>query len=95
MVYTADTRYDESLVPYLKDADLLITEASFYADFNAAQYGHMNSQEAGRLASKADVKKLMLSHFPHFGNIQQLKDEAAEVFNGEILLAEIGLQVII
>ncbi|WNR45319.1 MBL fold metallo-hydrolase [Paenibacillus roseipurpureus] len=95
LAYTADTRYDETLVPYLKDADLLITESSFYADFHAAQYGHMNSYEAGKLASKANVKKLLLSHLPHFGNTQLLKEEAAVMFNGEILLAEFGLQVVI
>ncbi|RTE07110.1 MBL fold metallo-hydrolase [Paenibacillus whitsoniae] len=93
LVYTADTRYDETLVPYLKDADLLITESSFYSDFNAAQYGHMNAHEAGRLAAMAGVKKLLLSHFPHFGDIQVMKDEASVMFDGDILLAEFGMQV--
>ncbi|NQX58164.1 MBL fold metallo-hydrolase [Paenibacillus qinlingensis] len=95
LVYTADTRYDESLVPYLKDADLLITEASFYANFDAARYGHMTSTEAGLLASKAGVKKLLLTHLPHFGDIQLLKEEAALMFQGEVILAECGLQVVL
>lgn len=95
LVYTADSRYDETLVPYLKDADLLITEASFYANFDAARYGHMNSTEAGKLASKAGVKKLLLTHLPHFGDIQLLREEAALMFSGEIVLAEYDLQVVL
>ncbi|CAH1227960.1 hypothetical protein PAECIP111891_06215 [Paenibacillus allorhizoplanae] len=95
LVYTADTRYDESLVPYLRDADLLLTEASFYANFDAARYGHMTSTEAGLLASKAGVKKLLLTHLPHFGEIQVLREEAALMFSGEVVLADLGLQVVL
>ncbi|OCT13466.1 hypothetical protein A8709_17830 [Paenibacillus pectinilyticus] len=90
LVYTADTRYDESLIPHIQGADLLITEASFYAEFNASQYGHMTSIEAGRLAAKAEVKSLMLSHLPHFGDIQLLKQEAETMFSGKVMLAEFG-----
>lgn len=92
LAYTADTRYDESLVRYLKDADLLITECSFYAGTNAGQYGHMNSHEAGKLAAAAGVKKLVLSHLPHFGELPLLKEEAGTLYSGEIVLAEMGLK---
>ncbi|WP_127582910.1 MBL fold metallo-hydrolase [Paenibacillus koleovorans] len=91
LVYTADTRYDESLIPHLSGADLLITEASFYADFDAGRYGHMTSAEAAKLASAAGVKRLMLSHLPHFGEIERLKAEAAAVYSGDIVLAELGM----
>ncbi|MDF2922521.1 MAG: fold metallo-hydrolase [Paenibacillaceae bacterium] len=93
LVYTADTRYDESLVPYMLDADLLITECSFYANFNASQYGHMNAHEAGKLAAKAGARSLLLSHLPHFGDVQVLKEEAAAFFTGEIQVAALGLEV--
>jgi ribonuclease BN (tRNA processing enzyme) len=95
LVYTADTRYDETLIPYLKDADLLITEASFYTNFDAAKYGHMNAVEAGKLATEAGVKKLLLTHLPHFGDIQVLREEAALTFKGEVVLADLGLQVVL
>ncbi|OAS15753.1 MBL fold metallo-hydrolase [Paenibacillus oryzisoli] len=95
LVYTADTRYDETLIPHLQDADLLMTEASFYANFDAARYGHMNSSEAGLLASKAGVKKLLLTHLPHFGDIQLLREEASRNFSGEVVLAEYGLQIVL
>ncbi|MNG39786.1 ribonuclease Z [compost metagenome] len=55
----------------------------------------MTSTEAGLLASKAGVKKLLLTHLPHFGDIQLLKEEAALMFQGEVILAECGLQVVL
>lgn len=93
LVYTADTRYDESLLPAIRDADLLITESSFYAGFDAAKFGHMNAPEAGRLAAKACAKRLVLSHLPHFGDIQSMQAEAEEEFGGEVTVAEFGLEL--
>lgn len=96
IVYTADTYYDDSLIDFCRDADLLIAETSFYAEFmNARDYGHMNAAEVGQLAAKADVKKLILTHLPHFGNIGILAEEAAEFYKGECLLARCGLELIL
>lgn len=93
IVYTADTYYNDSLIEYCKDADLLIAETSFYAEYEAKKYGHMNTLEVGKLATEANVKRLVLTHLPHFGNVQQLMDEVKDIFAGEALLAETGLVI--
>jgi ribonuclease BN (tRNA processing enzyme) len=93
LVYTADTRYNEALLPWLQDADLLITESSFYNGQDAGRYGHMTAAEAGRLAAKAGAKRLVLSHLPHFGELSLLREEAAAEFSGDIILPEAGLQL--
>ncbi len=93
LVYAADTRYNEALLPWLQDADLLIAESSFYNGQEAARYGHMTAAEAGRLAAKAGAKRLVLTHLPHFGELRQLREEAAAEFGGEIILPEPGLQL--
>ncbi|MNC53999.1 ribonuclease Z [compost metagenome] len=95
LVYTADTRYNEALLPWLQDADLLIAESSFYNGQDAGLYGHMTAAEAGRLAAAAGAKRLVLSHLPHFGEISILREEAAAVFSGEIILPEPGMQITI
>ncbi len=95
LVYTADTRYNEALLPWLQDADLLIAESSFYNGQEAARYGHMTAAEAGRLAAKAGAKRLVLTHLPHFGELSQLREEAAAEFGGEIILPEPGMQLIV
>lgn len=95
LVYTADTSYFEDLVAFSKDADILLCESNFYKGMDSAAAGHMTSEQAGTLASLARVKKLILTHLPHFGSLNQLKLEAAEQYQGEIILAEKGLSVAI
>ncbi|GEL78374.1 MBL fold metallo-hydrolase [Tenuibacillus multivorans] len=91
IVYTADTAYFKDLVHFSKDADLLIAETSFYKGMNGAKAGHMTSEEVGQLADQAQVKEVWLSHLPHFGEHQQLLDEASEIYNGPMQLAYEGL----
>jgi ribonuclease BN (tRNA processing enzyme) len=94
LVYTADTSFDESLIDWCQGADLLIAECSFYADFaKAKDYGHMNAVEVGRLAALAKVNKLVLTHLPHFGEVQKLVDEVKEIYSGEAELARSGLEL--
>lgn len=91
IVYTADSSYKEEFNTFAKNADLLICETSFYANQDGKPYGHMNSTEAAMIAKDASVKKLVLTHLPHFGEHSQLVYEARAVFNGEVVLAKKGL----
>ncbi|RKD75660.1 ribonuclease BN (tRNA processing enzyme) [Sinobaca qinghaiensis] len=90
LFYTADTSYFEKMAEWAEGADLLIAEASLYSGQDGSGPGHMNSVEAGRLAAHAEVKELLLTHLPHFGNHQQLVKEAASVYDGMIHLAASG-----
>ncbi len=87
LVYTADTAFKEELIPFSTEADLLLCECNFYGDQNGINAGHMTSYDAATLAKKAKVKNLMLTHLPHWGNLEQLREEAAEIFHGPISLA--------
>ncbi|MCR2821041.1 MBL fold metallo-hydrolase [Lederbergia panacisoli] len=93
LVYTADSAYFDDLISFSKDADILLAESNFYKGMNGADAGHMTSEEAGKLAKKANVKKLVLTHLPHFGDLNQLKAEAAEYFKQEVILASKGLKL--
>jgi ribonuclease BN (tRNA processing enzyme) len=90
MVYMADTYYDERLIPICEDADLLITGASYYADMDAKKFYHMNTLEIGKLATEANVRRLVLTRLPHVGNREKLVDEVSEVYKKEIILAKMG-----
>ncbi|WP_048602386.1 MBL fold metallo-hydrolase [Rubeoparvulum massiliense] len=91
IVYTADTAFFPKLVDFAADADLLVAECSFYGGMDAQAYGgHMNSYDVGRLAAEARVGSLLLTHLPHFGQHDQLLEEAAEHFTGPIALAREG-----
>lgn len=91
VVYTADTAFSKDWIPFCQEADLLVAECSFYRAQNGSAHGHMNSEEAAVIAEEAEVKELILTHLPHFGEHQSLKREAKKTYNGKIHLAKEGL----
>lgn len=91
LVYTADTAYDPSLASFAMNADLLITDCNFYKGMDATSSGHMTSEECAKIAEESCVGTLILSHLPQFGNLEQLRSEAEEIFSCEVLLASEGL----
>ncbi|WP_240374750.1 MBL fold metallo-hydrolase [Bacillus piscicola] len=93
LFYTADTSYSETLAQAAAGTDLLIAECSLYKGQDGKKAGHMNSEEAGRMARTAKAPLLLLSHLPHFGDHQQLAAEAAKECPGtKVELASSGWQ---
>jgi ribonuclease BN (tRNA processing enzyme) len=90
VVYTADSSYTPSFVPFAQNADLLITDCNMYEGQDGSKPGHMSSVEVAGIAKEAKVKELVLSHLPHAGDHQQLVTEASRVYNGKITLAHAG-----
>lgn len=92
-VYTGDTEWTENLIDLAKGTDLLISECTLYNDQFKMIPGHLTAGEAGKIASKANVDKLMLTHLPHYGDHNLLVSQAKEEFNKEVQLARRGLIV--
>ncbi len=88
LVYTADSSFKEEFIEFSKGADVLLCECNFYGHQNGKSAGHMNSIDAGRLAQHANVKQLILTHLPHYGNLSDLLSEASGEFTGKMKLAE-------
>ncbi|WP_042356534.1 MBL fold metallo-hydrolase [Bacillus rubiinfantis] len=88
LVYTADSAFKEEFIEFASGADLLLCECNFYGNQNGQSAGHMNSIEAGRFAQQSQVKQVVLTHLPHYGNVDQLVSEAAAEFSGRITLAK-------
>jgi len=89
--YCSDTNYDESIVPYIKDVDLLYHEATFLRDKEdvAAQTFHSTASQAALIAKKAGVKKLLIGHFSaRYKDTTPFKSEAREVFSNTELAIE-------
>lgn len=80
-VFTGDSVYLESFVDFAKDADLFLADTYLFAG-NERHKAHFTSQESGEIAAAAKVKKLVLTHLPQHGDLEQLKEEAAAAANG-------------
>ncbi|SFL42717.1 Ribonuclease BN, tRNA processing enzyme [Gracilibacillus orientalis] len=95
VAFTADTGWQESLVPFAKHADLLVSEANLYQEYEGQISGHMSGRQAGILAEKAAVKQLMLTHLPHFGTLNNLVEEAKQTYSNQTTIAAVGKSYII
>jgi ribonuclease BN (tRNA processing enzyme) len=93
LVFTSDTSFTEELIDFCQGVDLLVTECSLYDGMNGAQAGHMNAKEAGILAHRSQAKKVILSHLPHYGELNELLVTAKQEGNKNIRLAEAGLMI--
>src|SRR5208337_2126131 len=91
LVYSGDTDESDSLVALAQGADLLVLEAA--NPFKVP--GHLTPVEAGRLADRAGVGRLLLTHFYPPCDGVDMAALAAQEFSGEILLAEDGLRITI
>ncbi len=91
LVYSGDTDVSDSLADLARGADLLVLEAA--NPFKVP--GHLTPREAGRLAARAGVIRLVLTHFYPPCDAVDVVALAAQEFKGDILRAEDGLSLII
>jgi ribonuclease Z len=64
LVIIGDAEATEGLAEQVRDADVLVIEATFLErDASIARdYGHLTAAEAAELAATSDVKQLVLTH---------------------------------
>ncbi|MFZ9387126.1 MAG: ribonuclease Z [Chitinophagaceae bacterium] len=95
--FCADTKYDESLIPYIKGADLVYHETPYLDNLReiAESRFHATSKQAALLAKKAKVKKLIIGHFSSkYDTLEEFEKEAREIFpNTELALEGVAYNV--
>ncbi len=84
LVYSGDTDVSDSLVQLAQGADLLILECAMPHKVS----GHLTPEEAGGLAARAGVPRLLLTHFYPPCDEVDVVARAAQEFSGEIIRAE-------
>jgi ribonuclease Z len=95
--FCADTKYDESIIPYIENADMIYHETT-YLDVlkeRAINRFHSTTKQAALIAKKADVKKLLIGHFSSkYDTLEEFETEAREVFlNTELALEGVTYKV--
>jgi len=89
--YCSDTAYDESIVPQIKDVDLLYHEATFMEEHEdkAAATFHSTTIQAAKIANMAHVKCLLIGHYSaRYKVLDPLREEAATLFKNTKLAIE-------
>jgi ribonuclease BN (tRNA processing enzyme) len=91
LAYTADTGPTTELAPLAREADVLLAEASWQEDGRERMPIHLTGRQAGEAAHDSGASMLMLTHiWPTLDRARSV-GEAAEAFDGEIVLAEEGM----
>ncbi|MBB5888249.1 MBL fold metallo-hydrolase [Lactovum miscens] len=88
LVYTGDTGYFDGLAEFAKDADLFLADVYFQKDKHN-MLNHLSSDEAGKIAREAKVKRLVLSHLSQTADLDKLVEEAQEVA-GDAVIVELA-----
>ncbi len=91
LVYTGDTDYCENVVELSRDTDLLICEAALPDEMKTE--GHLTPTLAGKIATEARVKRLVLTHFyPECENVD-IEAQCRKTYKGDLILAEDLMQI--
>jgi ribonuclease BN (tRNA processing enzyme) len=89
--YTGDTAYSDELEQFFRGADLLISECSFREPREGVT--HLSVGGASRLAARAGVAKLIVTHSYFEVNEAELKGELKRDYAGEVIVGRDGLSV--
>jgi ribonuclease BN (tRNA processing enzyme) len=92
LAYSADTGPCEELVGVAEGADLALFESSFEEgrDDAAPPDLHLTGRQAAEYASRAGVRRLVLTHLPPWNDPDASLDAAATAFDGPLELARPG-----
>ena len=93
VAYTGDTGPTPALADLGQDCDLFIADATSWDQQNLPDDDlalTLDAAQAGRAATAAAARRLMLTHFWPGNDRQVSKADAAASFGGEILLADEG-----
>jgi ribonuclease BN (tRNA processing enzyme) len=86
LVVSGDTDYCDGMIDLGREADLMILECSMPDDMKVQ--GHMTPSECGKLAQKANCRKLCLTHFYPVCDQKDVRKKCLAEYGGELFLAE-------
>ncbi len=96
LVHVGDCGRTDGLAEQVRDADVLVIEATFVerdADV-ARQFGHLTAAQAARFARENGVKQLILTHISRRYREREVKEEARAIFPGTIVARDLDHYVV-
>ncbi len=86
--YCADSQYDPSIIPYIKDTDVIYFETTYLDELkeNAHERMHATAKEAATLAKKANAGMLITGHYSsRYKDVLPLVNEAKQYFDHVVM----------
>jgi len=82
LVHVGDAGRTDNLLEVSRDADALVIEATYLEGEKelAVQFGHLTARQSAQLAVDAGVGALILTHISRRYRVDQVLEEAREVF---------------
>lgn len=90
LTYSGDSDECSALVDAARDADVFLCESAFQEGRDSARGIHLTGLRAGRVATAAQVRSLVLTHIPPWTDSGIVHAEAAGEFDGPIEIARSG-----
>jgi ribonuclease BN (tRNA processing enzyme) len=90
LAYTGDTGPCDALDRLAAGAHLLLAESSFRHGEDNPDDLHLTGRDAGEVAARNDLDRLVLTHVPPWYDVADMLVEAGEVFAGELSAAAPG-----
>jgi ribonuclease Z len=88
--FVMDTRLCDAVFALADGVDLLVIESTFLEEDAALadRYGHLTARQAGAVAARCGVRRLVLTHFSQrYPDPARFAAEAAGEYDGEIVVA--------
>jgi ribonuclease Z len=89
--FCGDTKYDESILPHIKDSDMIYHETTYLDNLRARaeERFHSTTKQAAMIAIKSGTRKLLIGHFSSkYAELDEFEKEAREVFENTELAME-------
>jgi len=91
--FVFDTSFNENIVPFVKNSDLLVCESTFGVELEdkADEYKHLNVNHTANIAKKSKSKKLILTHISqrYSKNPKKILDAAKKIFKNSVLVKDL------
>jgi ribonuclease BN (tRNA processing enzyme) len=89
--YSADTAPDDRVAELARDVGLFVCEATLSVEAEEERpRGHLSAREAAALASRANARRLALTHYPASAVPEELLAQARSAFAGETVVVDDG-----
>jgi ribonuclease BN (tRNA processing enzyme) len=85
IVYSGDTDFSDNLIKLAKNVDILICESALPDEMKVQ--GHLTPSLAGEIASRANVQKLILTHFYPECDQVDIEKQCRRTYSGSLVLA--------